>query len=190
MAYLDDAAAQEELWEEKVPWMYLDTDGNVTVGIGQMLPNLDAAQALRFGLPPFGVGLAQEQQIADDFFRVKAMEPGMIASRYLSTLSPRLPDAEIERVLSTSLTFVDDELAKLYVNYADAPYPAKLAAMDLGYNLGITRLRDEFPHLNAAFERGDWHECAAQCHRKGISLARNNWTQGQFNAASMAQVTA
>ena len=46
MSYLDDSLAHLEIFEGTVPWMYLDTKGLVTVGVGEMVANAARAESL------------------------------------------------------------------------------------------------------------------------------------------------
>ena len=39
---------QLKIFEGSIPFMYVDSTGNVTVGVGNMLPNAAAAQKLAF----------------------------------------------------------------------------------------------------------------------------------------------
>src|SRR5215467_10964918 len=51
MSYLDDSLAHLEVFEGTVPWMYLDTRGFVTVGVGELLANAAKAETLAFVNP-------------------------------------------------------------------------------------------------------------------------------------------
>ena len=72
--YIDQALAQIEKFEGRVPWMYLDTKSKVTVGIGCMLPTVAPALLLPFynGDVP-----ATSAEITKEFCRITAMQPGM-----------------------------------------------------------------------------------------------------------------
>jgi len=48
VTYLEQSLEKLKEFEGSVPWMYRDTVGKVTVGVGFMLPNAEAAQALAF----------------------------------------------------------------------------------------------------------------------------------------------
>ena len=45
--YLEQSLEKLKEFEGCVPWMYRDTVGKVTVGVGLMLPDVEAAQAFR-----------------------------------------------------------------------------------------------------------------------------------------------
>lgn len=188
MAYLDDSAERESLFETPVPWMYLDTRGNVTAGIGQMIPTLAAAHALPF-LDSDGNSATQDA-ISTDFFRVRGMRPGLAASHYVTATSPRLSGPDMLHLLKSALAYLDKQLPGLYPDYADFPDAAKLPLLDMIYNLGETKLRDEYIHFNAAVLAREWTIAAVECHRNGPNQARNDWTKTQFNLAAREAVAA
>src|ERR1700729_92046 len=68
-------------FEQMVSWMYLDTKGLVTCAVGQMLPDLDSALALRWYKHDFSRD-ATMQEIAAEYARVKAMSPAKQAPYY------------------------------------------------------------------------------------------------------------
>ena len=68
--YFDQSLAQLKSFEGCVSWMYRDTVGRVTVGVGLMLPDAATACALPFQT---AVGAAAtSEQIAAEFARVEA----------------------------------------------------------------------------------------------------------------------
>src|SRR5271168_4443937 len=86
--YLEQSTAQTTVFETAVPWMYLDTRGLVTAGIGQMLPDAASAQSLAF-LHPDGTP-ATPDAIHADFDRVHALAAGEPCHAYRSPSSPTL----------------------------------------------------------------------------------------------------
>lgn len=190
MAYLDDSAEQIATFEGKIPWMYLDdaTPANVTAGIGFMLPNLDAALALPWYVTDFSRE-ATAKEVASEFVRVKAMAPSMAALRYQIGNSLMLTDTDMHSMLARELGGIDAELAAAYATYKVWPVPAKLAALDMAYNLGFAGLK-KFAHFNAAADAEDWMACSNQCDRKGPGPERNQWTQEKFLQAYSMKVAA
>ena len=184
MSYLDDALAQLEIFEGTVPWMYLDTKGLVTVGVGEMLANAARAQSLSF-VDPAGQP-ATEDAILAEFNRVSALAPAKAAGFYRSPNSPVLPHAAIDTLLMNHLNFFDGQLAGRFSGYPRFPDPAKLGLLDMIYNLGVTGLFHGFPHFMGFVDQQDWLSAAANCHRVGPSQARNDWTRQQFLAAAAA----
>lgn len=184
MSYLDDSLAHLEVFEGTVPWMYLDTKGFVTVGVGELLANAEKAETLAF-VDPDGQPSAQDA-ILDEFNRVSSLVPAKVAAFYRSPASPVLPHADIDNLLMNHLDFFDRQLAARFPNYANFPDPAKLGLLDMIYNLGQVGLFQHFPHFMAAADKQDWLGAAANCHRVGPSQARNDWTRQQFLDAAAA----
>ena len=184
MSYLDDSLAHLEIFEGTVPWMYLDTKGFITVGVGELLANADKAETLAF-VDPDGEPSTQDA-ILEEFNRVSGLAPAKVAAFYRSPDSPVLPHAAIDTLLMNHLNFFDVQLAARFANYASFPDPAKLGLLDMIYNLGQVGLFQHFPHFMAAVDKQDWLGAAANCHRVGPSQARNDWTRQQFLAAAAA----
>lgn len=183
MSYFDDSIAQLIHFEGSVRWMYLDTRGLVTCGVGEMLSNPAAACQLPFQAAS---GMAGSDEIVADFQRVKALQPGLSPSAYYVDSSLTLMAADIAEILRKHLVYFDSALTQFYPGYLDFPEPIKLALLDLIFNLGVSKLEKTYPTFNAAVKRQDWAAAAAQCHRNGPSQERNDWTKQQFlNAVVM-----
>jgi GH24 family phage-related lysozyme (muramidase) len=172
--------AQLRHFENSVPWMYLDSKANVTVGVGWMLPDIAAAMALPFvdsaGRP------ATRQVVGDDFGRVSKMTPARLPAFYRSPASPTLPQAVIDDKLRKALLAVDAWLRRRLPEYDAMPGSAKMALLDMGYNLGAAGLLG-YPHLLAAVKAGDWDAASRECYRHGPGVERNAWTRTQFALA-------
>ena len=182
MAYLDDSLAHLEIFEGIVPWMYLDTRGYVTVGVGEMLATATRAQSLSFvdgsGQP------ASPDAILTEYTRVSALPPARLAGFYRAPSSPTLPHPAIDALLMQHLTFFDTQLSQQFSNYAAFPDPAKLGLLDMIYNLGVTGLFRGYPTFMGYVQNQDWANAATQCYRNGPSQARNDWTRQQFLTAA------
>ena len=175
--YLDESLAKLEWFEGAIPWMYLDTRGYVTVGVGLMLPDAAAVQKL-----PFMVGSrpATAEEIAAEYARVEAMPMGRPALHYHLENGLVLEKTEIDSLLRTVLTGFEGELRAKLTGYDGFPDSVKLALLDMAYNLGPMGLLQGYPTLIAAVEAGNWAKAAANCFRHGPGAARNLWTQRMF----------
>jgi len=185
--YLDRSIAQLKLFEGCVPWMYLDTAGKVTVGVGLMLPTAGAACALAFSTPH---GAATPEEIAGDFNRVLALPRGKLSAFYRAPTSPELPQPVIDSELLSVLTGFESTLRAQLPGYDSFPDPIKVALLDMAYNLGPAGLIDGYPHLIHDVEIGAWAQAANTCQRRGPSPARNAWTQQQFLSAVVPAIQA
>jgi hypothetical protein len=183
--YLDEAMAKVEEFEDRVHWLYLDEDGLVTIAIGQMLPNVHDAQALPFHSPAGRT--ATPEEIALDFARVSAMERDHLPTFYLVASSLKLLDADIEKMLMVSVMDCVHDLEKILPHFDNWPKGAKLATIDMRFNLGPSRFR-AYTHMILALDSEDFAAAAAQCDRdrKDAAFAtRNYWTRTSFMNAEL-----
>lgn len=184
-------------WEGEIPHMYLDTRGKVTVGIGHLLADVKAAQALGFvyredqkETDKNGVvrvvakkgDKASAQAIATDFATVQKKAAGLVASLYKGSTRLELPDGELEKILAEDVREKEEGLLKSLPEYRTYPPSAQLALLDMAFNLGVAGL-NKFVKLQEAVKKRDWETAAKQCHRKGPSEERNKETERLFRAA-------
>ena len=178
--YLDLALGKLEEFEGSIPWMYRDTVGKVTVGVGLMLPDAQAARKLPFML---GAAPATEAEIEAEFARVDAMPMGRPALFYRSRSGPELEQASIDHLLRTVLTGFEAELRTRLPGYDASPDGVKMALLDMVYNLGPEGLLHKYPKMLKAIGTGSWAQAAATCFRHGPGAARNEWTRQMFLAS-------
>lgn len=191
MSYLDDSATQVAAFEGAIPYLYLDSavPPNVTAAIGLMLPDFEASQALPWYVTDFSRA-ATQLEVAQDWARVKAMRGGMMVAQYRNADGLSLTDSDMLSMLRSELGGIDAQLVTMYASYPNWPDPAKLATLDMAYNLGLRELHDGYPVFDRAANEEDWLTCSGQCHRNGPSFARNQWTAEQFSAAYSMKVMA
>jgi GH24 family phage-related lysozyme (muramidase) len=185
--YLEQSLAKLKEFEGCVPWMYRDTVGKVTVGVGLMLPDAKAAEALPFVLGPRA---ATSQEIAAEYARVDAMALGRASSFYKTPASLELTQQTIDAKLSSVLEGFEANLRAEFPHYDTLPDAVKMALLDMIYNLGPAGLFKGFPHLIAAVQTGAWSQAAEHCIRRGPGEARNNWTREQFLSAVVGTIKA
>ncbi len=180
VSYIDLSVQQTQSFEGVIPWLYLDTatPPNVTVGCGKLLSDPGAACALPFQSP--GGGPASDAEISIDFHRVQALPGGKLPGYYQCADSVTLLKPDIASLTRQIVVGADAQLAKFFVAYQAFPDAVKLALIDMCLNLGYAGLTKGYPKLCAAVGVQDWTTAAAQCHRNGISDARNQWTEAQF----------
>lgn len=186
--------------------MYLDTakPPKVTVGFGNMLPNVVAAQALRFVNTATNTP-ATKHEIESAFKTVAAMHGSLHNDKY--KLHP-----SIEITKNDAKDLVMARLKKEYIptlrrhlqGFDKYPLPARRALIDMIYNMGwASPAKDShgkplhvhglvtFVPLIGAVEHGRWKEAAFHCHRKDShpsqdknkpshAAKRNAWTKDLF----------
>jgi GH24 family phage-related lysozyme (muramidase) len=149
--YLEQSLTKLKEFEGCVAWMYRDTVGKVTVGVGLMLPDTKAAQTLPFFL---GARAATPEEIAAEYARVDGMTLGRASSFYKTPTSLELTQQTIDSKLSSILQGFEADLRTEFPHYETLPDGVKMALLDMIYNLGPAGLFKGFPHLVAAVQTG------------------------------------
>ena len=180
--YLAASAAQLKIFEGSINFAYLDSRSNVTYGVGFLLADLQAFQAIPWltsdNIP------AVPTDVATAWAAVRAMTPNRLPGFYAYPGHLVASQATIDAQLQTELTALDAELAQGFTGYTAYPDAAKVALLDMGWNLGYGELYRGYPHMRAAVEAGTWVVAAQQCSREGISPQRNLWTAAQFQSCA------
>ena len=152
--------------------MYLDTVGKVTVGVGNMLPAPEAAIELPFIDRDTGVN-ATETEIRAGYKLVANQEPKKLAASYKQYSSLDLTADTINELLDRRITEFESGLQRDFADYDSYPDSAKLALIDMAFNLGNVGLVNKFPSFTYAARQANWAVCAQECQRTGISDERN-----------------
>jgi GH24 family phage-related lysozyme (muramidase) len=185
--YLEQSLAKLKEFEGCVPWMYRDTVGKVTVGVGLMLPDAKAAQTLPFVI---GTRAATPEEIAAEYARVEAMAMGQASAFYKTPTALLLTQQTIDAKLTSVLEGFEGDLKGHFPHYDTLPDGVKMALLDMIYNLGPAGLFKGFPHLVEAIQTGAWAQAAEHCIRRGPGTARNDWTRQQFLSAVVSTIKA
>ncbi len=164
---LKDMISGHEGFKDK---LYRDTKGNVTVGVGQMLPNTKAAKDLPFYVSDIdGERLATSKEIEDTFNQIKN-----------GTLKSEKPEIFLKKdfineKLDSELRKNVTELENNFPNFSSLPPEAKQAVLDMQYNMGSGKFNeDKWPSFYEAIQDGDWDTAALESHRKDVQPDRND----------------
>jgi GH24 family phage-related lysozyme (muramidase) len=154
--------------------MYLDTAEHVTVGAGQMLANVAAAQKLAFVVrpdpaanPPVTARPATTDEIQADFNSVNQQPGGRVAGFYRQFTKLDLPASAIDSVLNSKVEEFTASLCARFSDFNSYPAEACAAIFDMAYNLGVEKLTSEFPTFSKAVKAMDWATAAQECQRRG-----------------------
>lgn len=163
-----------EIHEGRVRTMYPDSDGNVTVAVGHLLPNAAAASRLPFlllGLP----GQAKASATAEHI----EMAWNYTRDNRRPYRGLELSDADIDKLRDED---IDEAIAVLGRTFDlnSIPESAQIGLGDMAFNLGSFH---KFPKLVEAVKAGDWKTAADECQRRGISDSRNEDTRRLLLAA-------
>lgn len=168
--------------EGSIPYMYLDTRGNVTVGVGQLLSTVADAQQLPF-VRRTTQASASAEEIEADFNNVASQQAGQVAQAYQQYTQLELTQEAIDALLDQRIAEFQDGLQGAYQGFDSYPDTVQEALLDMSFNLGLSGLVNKFPKLRQAAEAGNWQVCAQECKRRGISDERNQATQELFEQA-------
>jgi GH24 family phage-related lysozyme (muramidase) len=158
--------------EGVISHMYLDTVGKVTIGIGFMIPDPHSVLAYRLIHRETGVAATSAEKQAD-WTKVSQQSKGKLAGTYKRFTQLDMPENAVRRMLSAKLRAFSESLRTRFPEFDGFPPQARLALLDMIYNVGPNGLFKGFPKFCRAAERLDWEACAAECSRKGISPERN-----------------
>jgi len=173
---VDTYAPDAHIWEGSVDHLYLDTRDNVTVGVGTLLPNADAAAALAFRHRG-SQALASDVEIRAEYETIDAMQGSVrqSAEYYASFTSLFLPEEEFEPLVRAHMREIFDALLRLFPYFGNYPQSVQIALWDMAYNLGVDGLRREFPNFCQAVRDEDWETAAAESHRTDPKEGRNEF---------------
>jgi GH24 family phage-related lysozyme (muramidase) len=185
----DEVARDLARFEGSKSYMYQDSRGFITTGVGHLLKTAADAEKLPWINSATGK-LATKAEIDAAFAHVEDMPTGRKADAYKLEGGLVLPDGKAEELARKRL---DNEflpgLRKLYPEFDSFPPSAQRALIDMAYNCGLGGLA-KFHHLADAVAKQDWAAAAAACHRKSCREERNEWTHDMFMAAVNEKKTA
>lgn len=171
-------------FEGEVPHMYLDSVGLVTIGIGNMLPNIAAAEALPF-VRRSDSGRASSAEIRADWEKVTAQSGAVrVATFYAAHTQLELPAAAIDALYQRRVDEFKQQLRGVFAHFDTFPDDAQLAVLDMAFNLGVGALNTKWPKFKAAVNAEKWSEAVTECVRPSSRPARNAGTQALFHAAA------
>ena len=164
------------VFEGNVPYMYLDTVGEVTVGVGHLLEDADEAKKLPFftrkppgpGRPPHP---AHTAHIANAFNRVlnsgltNTKVPGFRDLTHIE-LSPIAVEALFQSDVNIFIPQINGR--KWFPGYDFESYPTgvQLGMLDLVYNLGAKGFFDNYNQFREALKFRNWIRVANESSRE------------------------
>jgi len=168
----EDAVKYFREHEGVVNHMYLDVVGLVTIGVGFLLRNPAAAQALTLLRRDTGAPATDEEK-RRDWESVNSQEKAKLAKTYKKFTKLDMSDAEIDKGLVIRLDDFATNLRQRFDDFDGFPDQAQLGLLDMIYSLGPKGLFVGFPKFCAAADDEDWKACARESKRGGVSDSRN-----------------
>ncbi|WP_193494730.1 lysozyme family protein [Nitrincola alkalisediminis] len=176
-----------ESYEGRVPHMYKDTKGFVTIGIGHLITSAQAAERLPLRKLNGSVATATEKR--SEYEAIKALPNGNnVASYFRQHATLVLSNAEIDRLIYLHIFNFHQELKRLFPEFDSFPEDAKLGLFDMIFNLGMTKLRSIFINFYTAVQDQDWEKAAAESYRRDVNQSRNNYVRELFLKAAEVEI--
>jgi hypothetical protein len=193
--YARFAAFSEQL-EGKVPCMYQDHLGKVTVGIGNLIDSEDAAWGTRAYGAPFvrkapDATEATESEVRDEWRRVKH-DSSLKGNWHLAdaVTNLRLTDVGIANLLDRVLAQFESVLRGVpqFAQLDDWPADAQLALASMAWAMGPYFAHGgKWPNFRAACDSRDWIAATTHCNMVNAWLVkRNAVNRGLFRNAAWA----
>lgn len=178
--------------ELDVPWLYQDSDNNVTVGIGHLVPTVNDALSLKQhfehennpGQP------VTDQDIRDAFVVVTSPQHtgGFRHGYYKPLTTLRLTGV-------ASFQLVNDDFSRIFgelmarseysqVYFDTYPTEAKFGLMDMAFNLGARGTAETFLKFTKAVRHRNWKLAANESKRDQPSAKRNQIVRDLFLMAA------
>lgn len=166
---LDTTAYQvhTESFEGNVPWMYLDTKGNVTVGIGHLLGNAGEAKQLFFVRS--GTGIRATAAEIDRAFNAVARArfgSNVDAQSFRNLTQIELTTGEIDNIYKSDVAVFHTAVKGLFPDFLTYPEIAKRAIVDLPFTMGVSGFRGIFKDFQAAVRSRNWKVAAVESERR------------------------
>jgi GH24 family phage-related lysozyme (muramidase) len=180
------------LFEKTIPYMYLDTEGKVTVGVGHNITdNNDLDQLIFFvrrltrhhviggdtGVPLSKDRLGQQATEAekknDSDFLSKHKGLGKYAPEHLAKYTTlEMPSGEIEKLFESDLKkAIGKARAEFGIDFDTYPVQVQAAIIDIAFNVGsFASFRG---HFVPAIKKKAWKEAAQHARRGKVNPARN-----------------
>lgn len=176
-------------------WPYLDTKAVITVGYGSNIDDTNAFMALPWRLDDPDIGKpANKQQIEDAY---KALQKyaaqnkdkdgnmNVYADAQRGWTRLRLREDECSRLFSNAFAMFKNALSGKFDGFKCFPPDAKIALMDMIYNMGESRFSEvKWPNFFEAVADRDWETAAKESHRKDVKGTRNQDTYDKFMDAA------
>lgn len=141
-----------------------------TCGIGFLVPSAASLATLPFD------SLAEARH---DYLTLRVLPAGKPSGYYERFMIARMPLEGMRSVFDQRVAAFEAQLLEIFDGIVIPP-PARLALVDMLYNMGTKRFRIGFPRLQAAVRAGDWEGVARESHRQKVQDRRNAVTAALF----------
>jgi RHS repeat-associated protein len=163
-------------------YMYRDTTGHVTIGVGHHILNVDSAKRIKFmidGRP------ATPKEISEAYKAVLDHNASLnTKATAFENVSPlRVEEGTITTLLTKDIKVAEAGAKGIFPDFDSYPESVQTSIVDMAFNLGVSKLRVEFPKFVDAVRKKDWLTAAQESHRRDIPEERNAFADKAFVGA-------
>lgn len=206
----DEAKSNIKDHEKDYEYPYIDSTFNITIGYGINIDKKSVFVALPWKfeketgpdatkeqIESAYAELTRQKSVSNNLKRVEDKKTGetktvfnVVAGAQRDWSHLILPQAKRDDLFQEKFNYFRDVLpAKKFSDFDCFPPPAKIALIDMIFNMGETVFsRGGWPNLFKAVNQRDWRTAAEECSRKDVPEERNTKTRNFFiKAAEMEE---
>lgn len=159
--------------------MYLDSKGNVTIGVGILLASVAAAQSASLGFKyRSSHKMADDAAIKADYTSVSKAPKSMFPPSRYARYTRLVADAQcLKRELDKRIRQAKKDARTYYPKFASLPSSVQYALIDMSFNLGLPKLL-QYRKLKVSLSKKDWRQAAKESFRNGVQKTRNDAIAG------------
>lgn len=189
-----------ENYEGRIPHLYLDTVGKITVGIGHMIPNKTSMSTVKMYKKSSSNNSSVLATMAEKHAEYDSIKKQPYGRNYGSASFKKhttliIKDFDMNAQRDKHIQSFYQELSRYYSvangfiqPFDTMPVNVQKALFDMVFNLGITRLKVQYVKFNGFIKLGKWADAAKQSNRLGISPLRNKYVYDLLNSKQNLQV--
>jgi GH24 family phage-related lysozyme (muramidase) len=160
---LDIFAPFTATFEGRIPYMYQDVLGLVTIGLGCLIDPVTMAVTLPFYRKSDNK-LATVDEIRQEWNLIKndktLASKGHLAAKKIATLY--LKQEDIDKLANKRLLLFEQELKKVFLDWDNFPANAQLAILSMTWAIGSLFYK-EFPKFTKFCNNKSWWEASTEC---------------------------
>ena len=187
---MDDASLIDNIFpdltehERAKNFMYLDTKGNKTIGIGKNIDNWDDFNQINWTIDGRPATLLEKLQAFKKFEELKQNNKygqKFGADLFKKHSNLRISDQEIKDLATNHLQQNIKYLHNKFPDFDRFPLGLKRVLLDIAYNTGNVD-KEKWPNLHKAIKAKNLADIKANVHRKDIHKDRNEWAEEQIDS--------
>ena len=176
--------------EGRIPYLYRDTKGFITIGIGCRVPTAEDAKALPFhNSATHLAATATEKAVEWKSIHEQKFGQTVTAQSFSKVAKLMLPDPDVDLLFKKRVLEFDASLHSIFgTKYDTFPDPAREALLDMIFNLGKRGLL-RFTQFIKSVRAEDWAAAAPQSHRLNLPLRNKLVSDLLLQAAALKAAT-